>query len=74
MFKCNNCGHNKYTNTNVNKVFNIDGEVYLVNNIPAKVCVKCNEESFSRDTLAHIQSIIYGKPQKYIKAKAFEYV
>ncbi|MBI5324926.1 MAG: YgiT-type zinc finger protein [Ignavibacteriae bacterium] len=70
---CTNCGSLVFTEGKVNKVFSIDGEVIVVDKIPAKICKKCGDESFTRDTLAHIQSIIYGKPKKYIKAKAFEY-
>ena len=73
MEQCTNCGSSEFTEGKVNKVFNIDGEVIVVDSVPAKICKKCGDESFSRDTLAHIQSIIYGKPKKYIKAKSFEY-
>jgi len=61
MEQCTNCGSSEFT------------EVIVVDSVPAKICKKCGDESFSRDTLAHIQSIIYGKPKKYIKAKSFEY-
>lgn len=73
MNKCTNCGSLEFTEGKVNKVFNIDGEVIVVDNIHSIICNKCSDESFSRETLAHIQSSIYRKPKKYIKAKAFEY-
>ncbi|MFC2131157.1 YgiT-type zinc finger protein [Bacteroidota bacterium] len=73
MFHCHICGSSEYTDDKVEKVFNIDGEIVVIDKVPAKVCKKCAEVSFTRDTLAHIQSIIYGEPKKYVKAKSFEY-
>ncbi len=73
MYQCTVCGTSEYKEDKVEKVFNIDGEIVIVDKIPAKICKKCGEVSFTRDTLAHIQSIIYGEPQKYVKAKSFEY-
>jgi len=74
MEQCTVCGYSEFNFDNVKKVFNIDGEIVIVDNIPAKICKNCGEENFTRDTLAHIQSIIYGKPKKYVKAKAYEYI
>jgi YgiT-type zinc finger domain-containing protein len=44
----------------VRKVFEIDSEIVVVDNLPAKICNKCGEESFTRDTLAHLQRIVYN--------------
>ncbi len=73
MFQCTVCGSSEFLEDKVSKVFNINGEIILVDNIPAKICKKCSEETFSRDTLAHIQSMVYGKPKSYIQAKSFDY-
>ena len=73
MFQCTVCGSSEFYEDKVKKGFNINGEIIIVDNIPAKICKKCREESFSRDTLAHIQSIVYGKPKTYVKAKSFDY-
>ena len=73
MFKCNVCGSTEYKDELVNKVFNIDGDIVLVESIPAEVCKRCGEENFTSQTLAHIQNIVYNKTPEYIKAKKFEY-
>jgi len=73
MFRCNICGSSEFYEDKVKKVFNIEGELIIIDNIPAKICRKCNEESFSRDTLAHIQAIVNGKPKHYVSAKSFDY-
>jgi len=73
MYQCTVCGSSEYIEDKVEKIFNIDSEIVVVDKIPAKICKKCGEVSFARDTLAHIQSIIYGEPKKYVKAKSFEY-
>ncbi|MDQ1266724.1 MAG: hypothetical protein QG635_1876 [Bacteroidota bacterium] len=73
MFRCTNCGSNDFFEDKVKKIFDIDGEIIVVDNIPAQICSKCFEESFTRDTLVHIQDIIYEKPKKFIKAKSFDF-
>jgi YgiT-type zinc finger domain-containing protein len=73
MFKCDICGSDKFENKKVDKVYTIDGELLVVNNIPANVCINCGEENFDIKTLSHVQSIIYGKPKRIIQAKSFEY-
>ena len=73
MFQCNVCGSSEFYEDKVKKVFNINGEIIIVDSIPARICINCREESFSRETLVHIQSIIYGQPKHYIKAKSFDY-
>ena len=73
MFQCSNCGSSDFSEEVVRKVFEINSEIIVVDNLPAKICNKCGEESFTRDTLAHLQRIVYGKPKKIIKAKSFEY-
>jgi HTH-type transcriptional regulator / antitoxin MqsA len=74
MFRCNICNSTEFQEKLVNKVFTIDNEIVLVEHIPAKVCSNCGEEIFSRDTLANVQKVIYGKPKSFINAKKFEYV
>lgn len=74
MFKCNVCGCEEFYEDNVKKVFEIDSEIVVIENLPAKICKKCGEENFSRDTLKNIQNLVYNKPSKTIIAKSFEYV
>lgn len=74
MFKCNICNSTEYREKLVDKVFTIEGEIVFVEHIPAKVCSHCSEENFTRETLAHIQEIIYNKPYGIIEAKKYEYV
>ncbi len=73
MFQCLNCGSNEYKEEKVKKVFEIDNEIVVIENLPAKICKRCGEESFTRETLVHIQSIAYGTPKSYVKAKSYEY-
>ncbi len=73
MYQCSNCNSIEYSEKLVKKFFEIDSEVIIVENLPAKVCNKCGEESFSRETLVHLQGIIYGKPKKIVTAKSYEY-
>jgi len=73
MYRCSNCGFDEFKEEKVTKVFEIDNEIVVIENLPAKICKRCGEESFSRETLVRIQSIAYGTPKNYLKAKRYEY-
>ncbi len=59
----------------VNEVFDIDGERILVENIPARVCQRCGEETFSRETTERIRRMVHGepKPVRSISMDVFHY-
>ncbi len=75
MFKCHVCGseasHSKY----VSEVFNINGKFHLVEDIPATVCDRCQEEIFSRETTERIRLMLHGekKPIRSIPLDVFSY-
>ncbi|MGB3296118.1 MAG: YgiT-type zinc finger protein [Phormidesmis sp.] len=75
MFKCHVCGsedsHSKY----VSEVFNIGGKFRLVENIPATVCDRCQEEVFSRETTERIRLMLQGeeKPIRSVSLDVFSY-
>ena len=59
----------------VNEVFFIKGNFILVENIPAKVCMRCGEVTFSRETTEKIRQMVYGptEPVKSIQLDVFAY-
>ena len=59
----------------VEEVFQIDGKYFLINHIPATVCRRCGDETFSRETAEKIRRMVHGrsKPKKSIPLKVFEF-
>ena len=45
----------------VEEVFRVGGKYVLVKNIPAQVCARCGEESFSAKTAESIRVIVNGE-------------
>ena len=76
MFKCSVCSSEESHQKNVQEVFQIDGKYVLVDGIPATVCMRCGEESFSRETTEKVRQLVHGraKPVKSLPLEVFEFV
>ena len=74
MLTCSTCGAKGNREEFVEEVFRIDGKHVLVDHIPASVCARCGEESFSRETTERVRLLVHGKakPTKSIALKVFE--
>lgn len=75
MFTCSVCGAKESREELVDEVFRIDGKYVLVDHIPARVCTRCGEETFSRETTERVRLLVHGKvtPTKSIALKVFEF-
>lgn len=75
MDKCHICGSTEFREEQVSEVFKINGNHVLVDHIPAKVCLRCGELIFSRETTETIRQLVHGKmkPKKTIRMDVFEY-
>lgn len=75
MFQCHLCGSTEFREDFVSEVFQINGKHVLVEHIPAKVCLRCGEMIFSRETTERIRLLVHGegKPQKSIKIDVFAF-
>lgn len=75
MFHCRVCGKNESRQELVSKVFDIDGKLVQVEQIPATVCLHCGEPTFSRDTTERVRRMVHGeaKPIKSIQMDVFTY-
>jgi YgiT-type zinc finger domain-containing protein len=47
----------------VDEVFVINGKHVLVEGIPANVCARCGEATFSRETTERIRRMVHGEAQ-----------
>jgi HTH-type transcriptional regulator / antitoxin MqsA len=61
MFKCHVCGATSAREAFVSEVFTIDTRRVLVEHIPAQVCERCGEATFSRDTAEKVRRIVHGE-------------
>ena len=63
MFKCHVCGSEESHQALVNEIFQINGRFYLVEQIPATVCDRCGEETFSRETTERIRVMLHSEAE-----------
>jgi YgiT-type zinc finger domain-containing protein len=76
MFRCHVCGSTEARDDVVDEVFQIDHKHFLVERIPATVCERCGEKTFSRETTERIRRLIHGdaKPVKSVSMDVYAYV
>jgi HTH-type transcriptional regulator / antitoxin MqsA len=61
MFKCHVCGGTAAREEFVNEVFTIGSRRVLVEHIPAQVCERCGEATFSRSTTEKVRKLVHGR-------------
>ncbi len=74
MFKCHVCGGTSERSEFVNEVFTLEGERRaLVEHIPAQICARCGEVTFSRETTEKIRRLVHGagRPKKTVPLDVF---
>ena len=62
-FICHVCGSTTGRDELVNEVFEIEGRRVLVEKIPSKVCERCGEATFSRETTEKIRKLVHDNRQ-----------
>jgi YgiT-type zinc finger domain-containing protein len=62
-------------NTKVTYTLEYDGKVFIVENVPARVCQETGEQYFAPETVEHIQAIIKSRkrPDRVIETPVYEY-
>ena len=72
MFNCNVCGSTAAKSDFVSEVFTVEGRRVLVERIPARVCERCGEAVFSRETTEQIRRLVHDtRPAKTIPLDVF---
>jgi YgiT-type zinc finger domain-containing protein len=53
----------------------VNGAVYVIEHVPARVCRETGEEFFAPETVEHIQALVKGKrkPSRIAKVPVYEY-
>ncbi len=64
-----------YIHQTVTYSLELDGQFYIVENVPARVCVETSEKFFSPETLDKLQEIIWGQaePIKVIETPVYAF-
>jgi HTH-type transcriptional regulator / antitoxin MqsA len=75
MFHCHVCGSSDAHEERVSEVFQINGKPVLVENIPAQVCDRCDEPTFSRETTEKIRQLLHEShlPARSIQVEVFAF-
>ena len=71
MFRCYVCGATQAKQEFITEVFMIDGKAVLVEGVPATVCTRCGEATFSRETTERIRRMLHGEA-KPVRAEVLE--
>lgn len=76
MFKCHVCGNTSAKSDFVNEIFTVEGRRMLVEQIPAQVCERCGEATFSRETTEKIRRLVHGagQPVRTVPLEVFAFV
>ncbi|NCO52715.1 MAG: YgiT-type zinc finger protein [Deltaproteobacteria bacterium] len=64
-----------YSEQHVTYTLEMDGKFYIVEHVPARVCLETGEQYFSPETVENIQKIIWEqrKPVKVIETPVYEF-
>ena len=75
MFSCAVCGCKQSRMDSVDEVFRVDGEYVLVEQIPAEVCSRCGEKSFSLQTVEAMRQAVNGGavPARLMELRVFQF-
>ena len=72
MFKCRVCGSTAAKNEFVSEVFTMEERRVLVEHIPAQVCERCGEPTFSRETTENVRRLVHeARPAKTVPLDVF---
>jgi YgiT-type zinc finger domain-containing protein len=75
MFTCSVCQSHESREQLTEEIFQIDGKYVLVDRIPATVCVRCGDETFSPEITERVRLLVHGqaRPVKSIALDVFEF-
>jgi len=62
-------------NQNVTYTLEKDGHFYIIENVPARVCLETGERFFAPETVEKLQEIVWGnkEPTRLIETPVYQY-
>ena len=75
MFTCAACHAKEGREEYVDEVFRVGEQYVLVGSVPALVCARCGEQSFSRETAERVRQMVHGdaKATNSIPMEVFDF-
>jgi len=75
MSKCEVCGNTTFRETTVNELFDIEGRLVMIENVPARACTRCGETTFDRASAEKIRRIVHDEKhaRRRISVDVFAY-
>ena len=75
MFHCTVCGSGECRNDTVDYVFKVEDEYALVNGVPAVVCRRCGERTFSRETTEKVRLLVHSDAEapRSVPMRAYDF-
>ncbi len=63
------------TEAKVTYTLEMDGKFFIIENVPARVCVETGEQFFSPETVERLQQTIWRqeKPKKIVETPVYEF-
>jgi len=75
MYKCHVCGSTESQTNSVSEIFMIAGRPIQVEHVPAVVCTRCGDATFSRTTTESIRRMLHGdaRPVRSVAMDVFAF-
>lgn len=75
MKKCEVCGNTKFHQEHVDEFFRVGGEIILVEQVPAQMCDRCGEATFSRETVEKVCRMTqeHSQPTRKVEVETFAF-
>jgi len=76
MKRCDVCGNATFHEELLEEVFRIDGQMVMVERVPARVCDRCGEATFERETVEQVRRTVHGgnQPTRHASLDVFAFV
>ena len=75
MRTCDVCGSNAFHPEHIDESFHVDGELVLVEGVPAMVCDRCGDASFDAATTEALRQMLHGDrhPTRHVSVDVFAF-
>lgn len=76
MRTCDVCGNTTFHDERVSEVFRIDGQLVMVEHVPATVCDRCADATFDREIVEGVRHTVREgcRPSRHVSMDVFGFV
>ena len=75
MKRCNVCGNTEFHPETLEEVFRVEGQLVVVERVPALVCGRCGEATFDRQTVERVRELVHAgtQPSRHVDVDVFAF-